>query len=66
MKEYRCILRTFWHDGLRNPGDIVLCDPAEMKDNRCFELVEPDPKPAPELSQETAQPKKTTAKKVTK
>lgn len=35
---YRCTIRTFFHNGLREPGDIVVCDPedVEMKGNPCF------------------------------
>lgn len=72
LTQYRCIIRTFFHSALRDPGDVVLCEPndAEMKGNQCFTLVE-EPKPEPEhiepKKEKTAaspkqQPKKGTTK----
>lgn len=55
LTQYRCTIRTFFHNALRDPGDVVLCEPddAEMKENMCFVLVE-EPKTKPEH----AEPKK--------
>lgn len=42
LTQYRCTIRSFLHNGLRNPGDIVICDSedVEMKGNQCFVPVE--------------------------
>ena len=61
MNEYKCITTTFFHNGLREPGDIVICSPddIEIVGNKCFVLVkEAEPEhievkaAAPEIQEE--------------
>ena len=42
--EYRCIRRTFYQNALRDPGDIILCDPEVMQavKDPCFVPVNPE------------------------
>lgn len=58
LREFVCIERCFWHDGLRDVGAIVLADSEEMKGNSCFkpskqqkqekaEITTPTPTPTP-------------------
>jgi len=68
MEEYRCTERCFWHNGLRDPGTIVLADRDEMADNPCFVPVNVskpahiEPKKDDKAAEPKPQPKKGTRK----